>query len=167
MCIWAISVSSQVGRGTTFRVLLPAGGPGRTRSAARQAGQSDPPDAPAVLVVDDETSVRSLVRRALEGEGWNVLTARDGLEAIEMFRRRHRQVGCVLLDLSMPGMDGEETLGRLRQVRGDVRVLLCSGYGERDLTRRFSDKDVLGWLPKPFKLDDLIRRVRQALRPAE
>lgn len=161
----AIEVSSEVGRGTTFRVLLPTAGPERIRLAAHPATNADAPVQPAVLVVDDELSVRTLVRRALENEGFCVLTACDGPEAIELFRR-HRQIACVLLDLSMPGLDGEETLSRLRQVRGDVRVLLCSGYGERDLTRRFGNKDVLGWLPKPFNLADLIRHVRQAMETA-
>jgi nitrogen-specific signal transduction histidine kinase/CheY-like chemotaxis protein len=161
----AIEVSSEVGRGTTCRVLLPTADAERVRQTVRPAVGADAPAQSAVLVVDDELSVRTLVCRALENEGFCVLAAGDGLEAVELFRR-HRQIACVLLDLSMPGMDGEETLTRLRQVRQDVRVLLCSGYGQRYLTRRFSNKDVLGWLPKPFNLADLVRHVRRAMKYA-
>jgi len=116
-----------------------------------------------VGIVDDHAIVRAGLRQFLAEQVDFRVTgeAANGREALELVRGG--EIDVLLLDLSMPGMDGEETLSRLRQVRGDVRVLLCSGCGERDLTRRFSNKDVLGWLPKPFNLADLIRHVRQAM----
>ena len=81
-----------------------------------------------IVIVDDEEMVRSVAARMIERTGFSVLTASHGAEAVELFRERHDEIACVLLDLNMPHMDGEETFEELRKISGDVPVILSSGY---------------------------------------
>jgi CheY-like chemotaxis protein len=117
-------------------------------------------------VVDDEAHVRVVAALALEKTGFTVLTAADGQEAVAVFREHAKTVRAVLLDLTMPHMDGAATMNELRQIKPDVRVVLSSGYTEEDATRHFTHRDLVGFLQKPYALKDLIAAVRGALEPA-
>jgi CheY-like chemotaxis protein len=119
-----------------------------------------------ILVVDDEAYIRGVATRALENAGFTVLTAANGKEAVAAFREHAKSVRAVLLDLTMPQMDGAATMIQLRQIQPDVRVVLSSGYTEEDATRRFSDRDLVSFLQKPYALSDLIAAVRTALEPS-
>jgi CheY-like chemotaxis protein len=116
-----------------------------------------------ILVVDDEAHIRGVATRALEHAGFTVLTAADGQEAVAVFREHAQTVRAVLLDLTMPHLDGAATMLQLRQIQPDVRVVLSSGYTEEDATRRFSDRDLVGFLQKPYTLEDLVSTIRTAL----
>jgi PAS domain S-box-containing protein len=158
----SIQVDSAPGRGSTFRVLFPP--TERRPEAARR------PAAPArlvahglALVVDDEPSVRSLASAILGSLGFEVLTATDGREALSSFEARAAQVAIVLLDLNMPVMDGEETLRAIRRLRPEVPVLLSSGYGEADATRRFAGLALAGFVQKPYSRDELVEAVQRVL----
>ncbi|HMO95988.1 MAG TPA: response regulator, partial [Tepidiformaceae bacterium] len=89
-----------------------------------------------VLVVDDDETVRSVTRRMLEHAGYTVLQAGDGIQALEAYRE-NPGIDLVLLDMTMPHMDGEETFRELRRLSSDIRVVLTSGYNEQDATERF------------------------------
>ena len=117
-----------------------------------------------VLVVDDEEGVLYVVRTMLETFGFIVLTARNGLEAVSKFREHSDKIALVILDVTMPEMDGEETLGELVKIRQDVRVILTSGYSESDLTQRFSGRGLSGFIQKPYALSELIEKVREVLQ---
>ena len=105
----------------------------------------------------------------LENLGWQVLTAVDGLQAVEVFRSNAAKIACVVLDLSMPGRDGLATLEELRRIRPDVRAILTSGYAEQDVTARFTQGDFAGFVQKPFtseKLREALGRVASGERGA-
>jgi CheY-like chemotaxis protein len=157
----AIRVESAPGRGSTFRLLFP-----RTPGAIAPPPAAEPAAAPrqegTILVVDDEDGVRTLAALLLQQLGFEVVQAADGPQGLEQFRR-HAAVRLVLLDLTMPHWNGEETLRELRKESADVPVILMSGYSERELRQRFAGKGVAGFLQKPFTRQDLIDRVNAAL----
>jgi CheY-like chemotaxis protein len=113
-----------------------------------------------VLVVDDENAVRDVARLLLESLGFRTLLASDGIEALAVYRKHRAQIVCVLTDLTMPTLDGEETFRELRRIDPGVRVLLMSGYNEQDAIARFIGKGVAGFIQKPFTLADLTQRLR-------
>jgi CheY-like chemotaxis protein len=97
----------------------------------------------------------------LEREGFTVQTARDGVEALRLFRAKAASIGVVLLDLTMPRMGGAETLRELRRLQPDVRVILMTGYA--DATGELLLEDLAGFLPKPYEPKQLVETVRRAL----
>ena len=113
-------------------------------------------------MVDDEELVRRIARTALERVGYTVLLAADGREAVETFRREATEIRLVALDMTMPGISGEETLRQLREIRRDVPVMISSGYTEAEVLRRFGDS-IDGYLHKPYGITDLARAVHSAL----
>ncbi len=158
----AINVESEPGKGTKFTVFLPSSKktssttkPDREKNAESWRGHGK------VLVVDDDKSVREVGKDMLETIGFNVITAVDGQEAIEILRDRSNEIDCVLLDLSMPRMNGEECFHELRKIRQDVRIIIYSGYSEEETAQRFFNQGVNGFLQKPFNLKMLINKMRK------
>ncbi len=162
----AIKVSSEVGAGTTIRVLLPALREGVERA---EAGMTIAPDgwtgSGAVLVVDDESTVRAVAERYLERLGFRAICAPDGEAALELLRESDVAIRCVLLDLTMPRLGGLETYRELQQLRPELPVILMSGYNEQQAVERFSGGGLAGFLQKPFQLERLRACLRAALEP--
>lgn len=159
----AIRVYSEPGSGTTFKMLLPA-------EPQAEVGRSTPDPEPAhwranglALVVDDEESIRALARHMLVQMGFKVETASDGREAVDMFREMAASNPLVLLDLTMPHLDGAAAFKQLRQIRPDVRVILMSGYGEQTIDTQFAGKGLAGFLQKPFRLSEVRELVRSIM----
>ncbi len=161
----AIKVYSEPGRGSTFRVLLPAANGGPDSIRPRTPPAERPQEAGWILVVDDDEAVRSVAKRVLERAGFQVLTAVDGVEGVEVFGAHKEKIRAVLLDVTMPRMGGEETFRRLRQMAPEVRVLLSSGYSEQEATSVFAGKGLAGFLEKPFTTASLLERLRSVLDP--
>ena len=164
----AIKVYSEPGKGSTFKVLLPCAERPEAEQERREAAvplarSGEWQGSGTVLVVDDEEEVRSVARMALEERGLRVLTASDGCEAVELFRRHAGEIGVVVLDMTMPGKGGEETFRDLRRIRPDVKVILSSGYNEQDAVNRFAGKGLAGFLHKPYRPSELVERIRQLL----
>ncbi len=164
----AVSVYSEVGRGTTIKVLIPEA-PGAYAEGAERPVSSPMPQAPSqkrcVLVVDDEETVRDLATQVLTSAAYEVLTAPDGLAALELYRTRAQHIDLVLLDLTMPRMSGEETFQALRAMDPKVRVVLSSGYNQHDASSRFGGKGLIGFLQKPYRARDLLDLVASAFKP--
>ncbi|HWN94583.1 MAG TPA: CHASE domain-containing protein [Methylomirabilota bacterium] len=154
----ALKVHSEVGHGTTFRLLLPAAGAAacdvkvEPRPVPRWRGHG------TVLVIDDEESVRMVAGKMLKTLGFDVLTAGNGEQGLNVYNAR-ADISAVLLDLTMPEMDGEETFRELRQLRPDARVILMSGFNEQEAGARFVGKGLAGFLQKPFTPDELRDRL--------
>ncbi len=149
-------VDSAPGRGTTVRVLLPAG-PLSATAATTQSAPA-PCAAPAratVLVVDDEPSVRRACQSMLRKLGLPVLAAGSGPEALDLVRANPGEVHLVVLDLSMPGMDGLTTLDALLALDPSLRIVLSSGFDEQALLGRGCTGRIAGFLQKPYTLADL------------
>ena len=162
----AIKIHSEPGKGSTFRVLFPASEPADSSDPilARDAVQSQAwRSEGTVLIVDDEQSVCDVGEQMLSMMGFGVLTAADGCEAVEIFRDRADEIDCVLLDLTMPHMGGEEALGELRRIREDVTVILCSGYSEQDVSERFTGKGLAGFIQKPYNMAALREKLMTVL----
>ena len=162
----AIKIYSEVGKGTTFKVLFPAGEVSDTPSDRRRfegAENSNWSAKGKVLIADDEETVRTVGKQMLERIGYEVLTAADGQIAVEVFQEHSDEIAFVLLDLTMPGLDGVEAYRQIRQIRGDTKVILCSGYNEQDAIQRFAGKGLAGFLQKPFQLKDLLSKLREVI----
>jgi CheY-like chemotaxis protein len=121
------------------------------------------PGACTILVVDDDDGVRAVARSLLQRQGYTVLVATNGREGVETFAARMDEVRVVLLDLTMPVMGGEEALRQLRALSPDVRVVLMSGYSDTDVEHTFVGAGLSGFLPKPFRADDVYRAIEFAL----
>jgi len=150
----ALRVCSEVGQGATFKVLFPA------VAASEQAVLTSDPKADwrgegTVLLVDDEETVRTVSSKLLRRLGLNVLLAEDGRQAVELYREGRSEIALVLLDLTMPHMNGEEAFRELRKLNPDVCVILASGYSETDVGGRFAGKGLAGCLQKPYTLNKL------------
>jgi two-component system, chemotaxis family, CheB/CheR fusion protein len=157
----AIKVYSTPGKGTTFRALFPvAAGERRTDEGAES--RADLSGSGLVLVVDDEAIVRQTAKAALQRYGYTVLSAEDGQSAVDLFRQMSERISVVLLDLTMPGLSGEETLRNLQSIRPDVRVVLTSGYHESEAIRRFTGKGLAGFIQKPYTAAQLAELIKTA-----
>jgi PAS domain S-box-containing protein len=149
----AIRIVSQPGQGTTVTVMFPPAT--IDQEAPRRVVTADGPTAahigkPLVLVVDDEQTVLSVTSQMLERSGYEVITAASGHEAIERFSERAPDVSVVLLDLTMPDLNGDEVFAKIRQVDPSARVILMSGYSEQKAAAQFRTDGLAGFLQKPF-----------------
>jgi two-component system cell cycle sensor histidine kinase/response regulator CckA len=160
----AIRVYSELGRGSTFRVLFPATAEPAVVPAPARAGYRG---AGLVLVIDDDTAVRTTLRRMLTHFGFSVLEADNGQEGVAVFRNRAAEIVLVVLDMTMPVMGGEAAFRELRAVRADIPVLLSSGHNEIEATRRVTARGSTAFLQKPFTPSDLVAKLEVILpRPA-
>ncbi|QWV93954.1 response regulator [Geomonas oryzisoli] len=156
-----IEVHSEPGLGSLFRVYLPAC-EGEHRQPARQPQSVVAAcGSGTVLLVDDEEAIRSLASEMLQSLGYSVLTAEDGSAAVETFRLHRDEVDCVILDLTMPHMDGEQALQQLRSLDPQVQVILSSGYSEQEITERFVGRGLAGFIQKPYRLADLGQKLQR------
>jgi CheY-like chemotaxis protein len=159
----AIGIRSEPGMGTAFRLIFPA-------STSTVEHVEEPPTrsvgwkgSGTVLLVDDEEMVRAVAKRMLEHLGFSVLVASDGAAALEIFRAHHGTIACVILDLTMPRMDGIKTLAALRDISGGAKVMLSSGYSEHEISKRFSGKGFSGFIEKPYRVNELGDKLRAML----
>ncbi|RMH19077.1 MAG: response regulator [Acidobacteria bacterium] len=159
-----IETESEAGGGTTIRVSFPAYDQEALDWPPLPAGEgADFEGSGTVLVVDDESTVRDVARACLEEHGFTVLTAADGHQAVEIYRRKGGEIALVLLDMTMPELDGEGTFAALREIRPEVKVILSSGYDEKQATGRFAEVRPQGFVQKPYRPADLLLAVRRAL----
>lgn len=156
-----MQVKSTVGKGTCFDVYLPASDqlveekPLPQREAIANDGED------TILLVDDEPSVLNVARRMLERKGYQVLTATNGQEALDVYRK-HAIKG-VVLDLTMPELDGRETYAELRRIDPEVRVLISSGYTSQEVGEDFAGYGKISFIQKPFQAEDFYAKMKDVL----
>jgi CheY-like chemotaxis protein len=158
-----IQVESSPGRGSTFTVLFPAAAEKSMAQAEHAEKENDVTGSGVILLVDDEELVRHAAAAMLAFQGYTVLEASNGQEAIELFQQNPTKIKLVILDLSMPVMNGEECLKRLKSIQPDVPVLLSSGYGESEAARRCQAEGLSIYLQKPYTARHLAELVKTAL----
>jgi PAS domain S-box-containing protein len=159
----AITVQSTSGEGSLFRIILPLASPAGPE-ADRAGAASAQPRSAHVLVVDDEAVVRTLVAEQLHTMGHRVTLCRDGLEALEFYHRSWNDVDLVILDMVMPRMSGRDLFLSMRRVNPGVRALLASGFSINGEAQTILHEGVLGFVQKPFTVDDLGNAVSMALK---
>ena len=159
-----IKVASTSGR-TVFELLFPCATPAVPETAGSDAGVVAPQirGRETVLVIDDEPAVRIFAQRVLERVGFTVLTAANGREGLEEFARRRQEIVAVLVDLTMPQLDGMDVLRELHAVAPDTPVLIMSGYSEHEVSTRLAGTVVGAFIQKPFHSRELLARMFQLL----
>lgn len=157
-----IELASDKDKGTCFTLYFP--------SAANKSEAVEEKSAPVtdmkrknVLIVDDEEVVRGLLTGVLVSQGFTVLEASDGSEAISVFKSRPSSIDLVILDMIMPGMKGEEVLHRLREISAGVKVIISSGYMTEEQRDKLQEYGVDGFLDKPYSDMEAIEKIRQVL----
>ncbi len=161
----AIKVYSNLGKGSTFKVLLPAS---KGELADRDAVEiSDFGDGRLVLIIDDEEDVRLAARFMLERLGFEVVEANDGAAGLQTFSETADRLACVILDMTMPEMSGEEVFRLIRRERDDVPVVLSTGYARTEATSRFHGRGLAGFLQKPYTIQQLAEVLQATLSKSD
>ena len=160
----AIRVRSEAGRGTAIRIFFPASGERlRAEPAAPPAEAESWTGSGLLLLAEDEPAVRDVARRMVEAIGFRVITAADGREALEQLHHHQTELRAVLMDLTMPLLDGEEAFRAMHQAAPHIPVILSSGYNEQEVSERFSGSRPAGFIQKPYQLETLRSTLRAAL----
>ncbi len=160
-----ITVDSIVGKGSTVKVYLPVDVVRPEMPLEEEATEIGAwRGKGTVLLVDDEESIREVGRQMLIHIGFDVLTASDGREAIEVYRGFQQQISLVLLDMTMPDLDGVDTFRALRRMDPKVKVVISSGYAEKDVELKFAAEHVDGFIAKPYTLAELRDHLYRYLR---
>jgi CheY-like chemotaxis protein len=158
-----VEVDSREGRGTEFRVFLPAIPTGEAAPTAPPAELLERGSGQTILIVDDEPAVRNLLRKTLERFGYLVLCAADGNEALAVHGAHQAQIAAVLTDLAMPGMNGLALTRRLLQINPELPVLVATGQADKDQRSALTAAGVQLLLDKPFRTTALLAALREAL----
>jgi CheY-like chemotaxis protein len=157
-----IHFESEQGKGSTFKVYLPI----VERSAADVGTKIERPvkgGTETILIAEDESDLRRLVKRFLERAGYSVLEASDGREAIDLFRKESSRIDLLLLDVVMPETGGHEVFEEARRINPKIRTLFTSGYSEDGIHTDFVLQEHCRLLQKPYEIKDLLRQVREVL----
>jgi CheY-like chemotaxis protein len=163
----ALKLYSEPGQGTTFKLLFPCA------AGAIESGGTDGPPGPAwrgwgtILVVDDEETVRTTATQLLQRLGFDVVAAGDGQEGADLFAREPDRFRAVLMDLTMPRLDGRKAFAEMRRIRPGVRVVLMSGFNEEETVTQFTGKGLAGFIQKPFSYEILAETLQRACGGSE
>jgi CheY-like chemotaxis protein len=156
-----IAVNSRPDEGTTFQIYWPA--------SSQNAFQLDATNCPAIggtetiLVVDDEETLRYLAKDMLESYGYRVLLAADGLDALEVYKQYGQQIAIILLDVVMPQMSGRELYHKLLEINPGIKIVLASGYFPPEELEEAWTEGIMGFVQKPYQIEDLAAELRLVL----
>ncbi|RLL53725.1 response regulator [Mariprofundus sp. EBB-1] len=155
-----LALHSELGKGSRFTVFLPLLESEKPKPELQTMEMNLQPDVyGGVLLVDDEEAVRDVARRLLEREGIRVFTANDGEHAVHMFREHAHEISMVLMDLTMPIMDGEEAFHAIRAMNPDASIVLSSGFLDNDAIDRLKHNGLAGFMKKPYTRNALLSEV--------
>jgi CheY-like chemotaxis protein len=158
-----LKVASTPLLGTTFELVFPIETHEAEEVETSEVLQEVDMTQQLVLVIDDEEHIREAVTDILDLEGITVLAAADGRSGLELYQQRRDEIGLIVLDLSMPGLSGEQTLQELRTIDAQVRVLLSSGFSQVEVTPRFAGQPNVGFIQKPYDAEQLVYEVKRHL----
>lgn len=157
-----ITCQSALGAGTTFKIYVPVI-PGESRSETSTGKPVLPKGTETILLVDDEEPIRDLGKRILERSGYTVLTAANGKDALNLYRKEKNSISLVILDLNMPEMDGKQCLEELLEIDPRQKVLVASGYSRSGETKKVIEAGARGFVAKPYGMKQMLPTVRKAL----
>jgi len=156
----AIQVTSEPGGGSTFRVLLPVADSAPREAVPAAKGGAGTHD--VILVADDDENVLAITQQALESSGFAVITAENGQDAVDLFRRNADRVSVVIMDTTMPRMGGREAIRHIRSVRDDVPLIVASGSMQPAEGDSVDDR-IAAFLLKPYRPSEMVQRVREVI----
>jgi len=156
-----VKVRSTPGEGSVFTLIfpaIPALSYGEKNKKKKRQKKNN-----AILIVDDESLLCATGKVFFEGKGFQVFTAGNGKEALDIYKEKKGKISCILLDLVMPVMDGEETIKELNRLKCDIPVVVLSGYNEEVVMERFSGQDISGFVKKPYSMKALYEKVMEII----
>ena len=156
-----INVYSEKGEGSAFNIYLPVSSAEVTRE--KEPDKDILNGSEAILLVDDEEMITEVGEELLNALGYRVLTAKGGREAIEVYEKNRDGIDLVILDMIMPDMNGGDTFDRLREINGDINVILSSGYSINGQAQEILDRGCNGFIQKPFNMKQLSQKLREVL----
>jgi CheY-like chemotaxis protein len=162
-----IAVHSEVGKGTSFNVFLPVENDVQKKvekiAAVSTAPASTQGQGEKILLVDDEANLAEMAKEMLESYGYSVDTRIDSLEALEVFRENPDKYNLVISDQTMPNLTGVHLAEKIRRIRSDIPIIVCSGYSDSIDEDSYASYGINAFVMKPFAGKDLARAVRQVL----
>jgi two-component system, cell cycle sensor histidine kinase and response regulator CckA len=159
-----VQVESEPGAGTMFSIYLPV----EKQPYEGAAGEQPPKPLPqTILLVEDEEQLRDLAVLVLESDGFRVIPARDGMEAVELFSAHRDEIGLVVCDLGLPRLGGRDAFMRMKEMRPAVRAIVASGYLEPMMRSEILKAGVLDTIQKPYDFDELLEKIRSAIGKVE
>ncbi len=158
--IW---VYSEIGKGTTFKIYLPAYMEGRGETKVTKEEPEKLQGTETILLAEDEPSILDLVTKILTSSGYRVITARDGIDALEKAEKFEGRIDLLLTDLIMPKLGGKELYERLKKIRPETKALFTSGYTDNVIIHNFIIEEGVNFLQKPFRPEVLLKKIRQVL----
>jgi len=120
-----------------------------------------------ILIIDDEPEIAEFASTILAEEGYKVIVARDGFEALKIFQQIHRQIGLIILDFFLPVMDGDAVFEELKAINPSVNVLLSSGFAEQNKIGAMLAQGLRGFIPKPYTREKLLQQVGSAIEASD
>ena len=156
-----ITVYSEVGKGTAFKVYLPAIITTETLKAQKRQHELPVGHGESILVVDDEDQIREMTKKTLETHGYRAITANDGKEAISLYKQNKEEIKLVLMDMMMPVMDGSVSIRELRKANHEVKIIAVSGLTEKDKIEKVDDIQVNAFLAKPYTTEKLLNTIHE------
>ena len=158
-------VDSIIEKGTSFKIYFPVSNESYdTETQIKKKQPSFVNKNLTVLIADDEKYIRDLTTKMLNISGYTVHLARNGREAIEVFAKKKDEISCILMDLTMPELDGREALAEIRKIDPNIPIIITSGYCEHDIVSKFTNEKISGFLQKPYNLEDIISVIETAVR---
>ena len=159
----SIQVYSELEKGTIFKLLLPVATQPDDAQIESKQEEEETAVSPtgSILIIDDETAVCEAAADILNTEGWHTYIANSGEEGLTLYQQHQAKIQIILLDLSMPGIDGHETFQKVRKINPEAQVILTSGYDKNKATQRFTGHKLTGFIQKPYRAKDLIQLINQ------
>jgi len=159
----ALKIYSEPGRGTVFKIFFPAMESSTGTKKVQVKREQDWHGSGTILVADDDDQIRNICKLMLERIGFDVLTAEDGQDALDVFKMNRDKIKCVILDLTMPKMDGREAYHELLLIDPFVKVIISSGYNEIEVMSGFKSGDIAGFIQKPYQFDNMKEELKKVL----
>jgi len=159
-----IEIKSEPEKGSIFRIFFPVSETDTGKKVSENSVLFKKHKGEFALVVDDEETIRTVAAEMLEMLGLDAITATDGFEAIKTFEEFHDRIDLVLLDLTMPGLSGEETLQELKKIRPDIKVLISSGYSGEEISEKLYESGISGFIQKPFNVKALSEKINEIMQ---